>query len=284
MDEQVLIDSRVERPMIFPGMDPWLEDPQLWPGVHHALIIYLRDQLRPRIHPRYIAAVEDRVYVEGPEQRRIAPDVWIQRSRSRQQTRLSESAHASATVLEADEPDVVEVPELEVHEPYLEILDRRSGQRVVTVIEVVSPSNKSPGTGRNLYVRKQQEVLRSSAHIIEIDLLRAGQHVVTVPEWAAREQGEYDYLVCVNRASGIRERFELYRRTMRDRLPTIRVPLADDDPDVPLEIQAAIEQVYEAGNYLDRIDYRSSCQPPLRPEDQEWADKRLAEMRVEEQP
>ena len=62
--------------MIFPGMDPYLENPRLWPGVHHALVVYIRDYLRPLITPRYIAAIEERVYVEGPN-REIIPDVWV---------------------------------------------------------------------------------------------------------------------------------------------------------------------------------------------------------------
>jgi hypothetical protein len=250
-------------PMIFPGMDPYLEDPQLWPGVHSALVVYLRDQLQPLLRPRYVAAIEERVFVEGPD-RQIAPDVWLRRSETAVEARQIEPA-------DADAPVVVQVPELEMHESYIEILDRHSGQSVVTVIGVVSPSNKFPGPGRDRYLAKQREVRKSTAHLVEIDLLRTGHHVVAVPEWVARGRGPYEYLISTNRAGGLRDLFDLYPRRLRERLPRIRIPLADDDPDVPLDLQAAISRVYEAGSYRDRISYQAPCHPPLEGDERAWA-------------
>ena len=136
--------------MIFPGMDPYLEDPALWPGVHAPLIVYIRDQLQPLIEPQYIAAVEERVYLEGPG-REVIPDVWIRRE-------PASSAAIALAEAPSDGPEVLVVPDLEVHESYIEILDRATGQKVVTVIEVVSPTNKAQGAGRDSYVEKQLEV------------------------------------------------------------------------------------------------------------------------------
>jgi Protein of unknown function (DUF4058) len=62
--------------MIFPGMDPYLENPQIWPGLHASLIVYLRDQLQPRLQPRYVAVIGERVYLEGPN-RDFIPDVAL---------------------------------------------------------------------------------------------------------------------------------------------------------------------------------------------------------------
>ncbi len=250
--------------MIFPGMDPYLEDPQLWPGVHSRLIVYLADQMEPFLRPRYVAAIQERVFIEGPD-REVIPDVWLKQAER-------PGGGRQAAIADADEPVVVQVSELEVHESYIEILDLHSGQRVVTVIEVVSPSNKFPGPGRDLYLAKQREVRASTAHLVEIDLLRAGQHVLAVPERVARGRRSYDYLVCVNRARGLRDLFDLYPRRLRERLPRIRIPLADEDPDIPLDLQAALARVHEAGSYRDRINYQSPCQPPLEAEDQTWAD------------
>jgi hypothetical protein len=176
-------------------------------------------------------------------------------------------------VAEIDEAETVELTGIEIDEAYLQILDKQSGQRVVTVIEVVSPSNKTAGSGRESYLKKQQEVISSDVHLVEIDLLRAGQHVLSVPEWAARDRGPYDYLTCVNRAGSLRCRYALYRRRVRDRLPRIGVPLAEPDPDVPLDLQAALSRVYEMGSYRDRINYSVPCQPPLSEEDQSWANE-----------
>jgi len=250
--------------MIFPGMDPYLEDPRGWTGVHNSFIVYLRDQLQPQLRPRYIAAIEDRVFVEGPD-REIIPDDWLRRARPRPDGR-------SVAVMEADEPVWVRGSGLEIHESYVTILDRQSGQEVVTVIEVLSPSNKFAGPGRESYRSKQAEVLASRAHLVEIDLLRAGPHVLAVPELKTQDLGRYDNLVCVNRAEELRGGFELYPRRLRDRLPRVRIPLAGDDPDVVLDVQAVLAQTYEAGSYADRLDYSKACVPPLSPEDQAWAD------------
>src|SRR4051812_30728357 len=108
--------------MIFPGMDPYLENPQLWPGVHAALIVYTHDHLQPQLRPRYLAVIEERVYLEGPD-REIIPDVRVQRHRP--------GAPGPAVALaECDDPVLVRVPTLEVHETYVAILDRQSAQRV----------------------------------------------------------------------------------------------------------------------------------------------------------
>jgi hypothetical protein len=256
--------------MIFPGMDPYLEDPGIWPGVHSRLIVYLADQMLPRLRPRYITSVEERVYVEG-SRRDIAPDVLLMRGRTKRR--------GGAAVLEpeVDAPILVRVPELEIHETYIAILDRKSGLEVVTVIEVVSPSNKFAGPGRDSYLAKQREVRSSPVHLVEIDLLHAGPHVVAVAEWMARGSGNYHSLVCVNRAQGLREEFELYPRGLCERLPRVGIPLAEGDPDVPLDVQAVLEQAYEAGAYRDRLPYDKPCQPPLPPDEQTWAEQRVRE-------
>src|SRR5438128_356227 len=118
--------------LIFPGMDPYLEDPQLWTDFHASFIVYIREHLQPLLRHRYTAAVEQRVFGEGPD-REIIPDVWLRRTKTN---------HGSVAVAEEDAPVLVHVPELEIHETYIAILDRRSGMKVVTVIEVVSPTNK----------------------------------------------------------------------------------------------------------------------------------------------
>jgi hypothetical protein len=259
--------------MIFPGMDPYLEDPAIWPGVHSALVVYLRDHLQPRLRPRYVAAIEERVYIE-PLERQVVPDVSVRRVRVPR--RVGGVAVAVAEP-EVDEPLVLQVDELEVREPYVQILDLQTGQSIVTVIEVVSPSNKASGPGRDSYQKKQRDVLGSTAHLVEIDLLRTGQHVVAAPEWSTRGLAYYDYVVCVNRAYDVRDRCEVYLRGLRERLPRVRIPLAGADPDVALDIQAVVAQVYDAGDYHQRIDYRVPCRPPLRPADQEWADQLIAQ-------
>src|SRR5205823_3186216 len=147
-------------------------------------------QLQPLLEPRYIASVEQRVYVEGPRERR--PDVWIERASAK-------SAGTTAAAIRGDTAIIVEVPELEVKERRVEILDTYQEMTVIAAIEIVSPSNKKSGPGRRSYEEKQEEFLSRDCHLIEIDLIRNGTHVVSVPSWRADELGPYDYLVCVSR-------------------------------------------------------------------------------------
>jgi hypothetical protein len=261
---------------IFPGMDPYLEDPQIWPGVHARLVIYISDHLQPQLRPRYVAAVEERVYVEGPD-RELIPDASVRRTRDG-------TGLGSIAVLEADAPVLVKVPELEVHEPYVTILDLHSNQRIVAVIEVLSPTNKHPGPGQKSYLAKQREVLSSETHLVEIDLLRTGQHVAAVPEWIARGKGPYDSLVSTNRAAGLRDCFELYPRRLQERLPRVRIPLAEGDRDVVLDVQAVLAQTYDAGSYADRLDYAQPCRPALSAEDQTWAEEQIRAARAVQPP
>ncbi len=258
--------------MIFPGMDPYLEHPALCPGVHNTLIVYFAEQLAPLLRPRYAASVEQRVYIEESE-RDVVPDLWITTTRPG----LPQGG-AAAAVAEVDVGQRVEISPVEIREIYIEVLDLQQGKQVVTVLEVVSPANKHPGEGRDLYRKKQQEVLHSGVHLVEIDLLRTGNHVLAIPEWAVREKGPYDYLVSINRATGRRTEYEFFARRLRDRLPKIPVPLAENDREVPLDIRAALEKAYETGAYIDRIDYHEPCQPPLGAEDQAWADQLIREM------
>jgi hypothetical protein len=257
--------------MIFPGMDPYLEGAGLWPGVHSSLIVYIRDRLQPQLRPRYVAAIEERVYVEGLD-REVRPDVSIRQFRP-------ERAAAGVAVLEleSDAPVIVRVAVEPVRETYVSILDLRAGQRVVTILKVVSPSNRFAGPGRESYLAKQREVLWGGVHLVEIDLLRYGPHVVAVPEHLDRPRGDYDTITCVNRAVGLRDAYELYPRRLSERLHRIRVPLAGDDPDVVLDVQAVVTQTYDAGSYRDRIDYHSPCEPPLSDVDRPWAESLIRE-------
>ena len=144
---------------------------------------------------------------------------------------------------------------------------------MVTVIEIVSPANKVSGPGRDSYLSKQQEILCSQAHLVEIDLLRAGPHVLAVPPSLLEGRKSFDYLVCVNRAMPPRLDYELYPHRLREPLPRFGIPLADEDADVALDLQAVVAQVYDVGAYRQRIDYSRSCQPLLSSDDQAWANE-----------
>jgi hypothetical protein len=226
----------------------------------------MANQLQPRLDPRYVASIEERVYIEGP-QRRI-PDIWVQKIRQTQ-------GQVAVVQPEEDTAVVLDVDNLEIHEARIEILDLYNDMRLVALIELVSPTNKAPGPGRKSYVQKQKETLARDCHLVEIDLLRRGRHVLSIPEWRARTLKPYDYVVCINRWPE-RNRYRLYPCRLRERLPQIRVPLADPDPYVPLDIQEALETAYYEGRYMWRVRYEKPCVPRLRRADQKWANERWA--------
>jgi hypothetical protein len=257
--------------MIFPGMDPYLEKPAFWPGVHNRFVVYLADRLTPMLGRRYIATIEARIYYERPDHSNVPDVLLLERAKRRRPTRAPRGD--AVAVAEDDAPVILRVDPIEVSESYIAIHDRESGLKIVTVIELVSPANKGRGQGRGSYLAKQRQVLRSDAHLVEIDLLRKGRHVLAVPEGMLRRQADYDYLISVNRAREDRGEFELYPRGLRQRLPHIRIPLAGNDLDVQPDLQAVLAQTYEAGRYRDLIRYDRPCVPALHPDDQAWADE-----------
>lgn len=253
-------------PSPFPGMDPYLEDPTIWPDVHASLISAIKRQLQPRLVPHYYANIGERLYVEDVRQA-LYPDPTFLKSRA-----ATRREGGTATLM-ADEPPIFAF-DVRHREPYLEIRSARSHE-VVTVLEIISPANKTNrGRGRDEYLEKQNRVLSSQAHLVEIDLLRRGPTVAYVPPGSLRTLERYDYLVSVNRAEA-RDQAEVYHFTVRQRFPRIDVPLRSPDPDVMLDLPAAFGDCYEEGAYYLQIDYRNPPTESLRREDEEWADTLL---------
>ncbi|MBI1987665.1 MAG: DUF4058 family protein [Nitrospinae bacterium] len=262
-------------PSPFPGMNPYLEHPVLWPGVHQGLITYATETLNAILPPRYVASINERLYVVQPE-RDIYPDVVVVEHPSPQRP-MRQGTGETATGVAVDPPWVLTIDSVEMREVFIEILSVADESRVVTVIEVLSPSNKADGSeGRQLYLTKQQEILESQAHLIEVDLLRQGEHTVAVPRGTLLRRGKWDYLVCLHRG-GQGRRYEVWAIPLRQRLPCIGVPLADGDPDVALDLQAVFNRCYDACGYARRLDYRREPRTPLKGDDAEWANALLRE-------
>jgi hypothetical protein len=260
-------------------MDPYLEHPALWPGVHQRLITYIADTLNTVLPPRYMADIGERLYVVQAG-RSIYPDVALFAYPPVQPS--PEPNVVGIAVAASDPPWVLTVKPEEIREVYIEILSVADQSCVVTAIEVLSPSNKIAGSeGRHLYLTKQQELLSSPIHLIEIDLLRDGEHTVAVPRELLLGKGAWDYLVCLHRG-GQRERYEVWGIPLRQRLPRIHVPLQAGDPDVVLDLQAAFNRCYDEGAYARRLDYRGEPPTSLGSEDAQWADALLRERRLRE--
>ncbi len=262
-------------PSPFPGMDPYLEDPVRWPDLHHSLITYIRNALQPQVRPRYHARIGERIYILQPP-RALYPDALLIRRPIREPSPVSAYAQAPQVAVTTEEeegelePIILTLPPVEHREPFIEIV-HAAGEEVVTVIEVLSPANKTPGEGHRLYHRKQQEILNSNAHLVEIDLLVEGLHTVAISEEGKASLPSHRYLVSVNRAPD-KYRFEVYPIPLQRRLPHIRVPLREPDPDVMVDLQAVFTQCYDDGGYEDFIDYRQPPPVALSPEEAAWVD------------
>jgi hypothetical protein len=250
----------------FPGMDPYLE--QHWGDVHHNLISIAQGMLNEQLPRDLRARVQERIVVELPTDERVYyPDIRVV-AHERPGQGGTATAAAGVTL-----PEPLEVPFLEPEtQGFIEIVETLPERRVITVLEILSPSNKYAGTGRELYRQKQRDLLEGCVSLVEIDLLRAGPHVLQLP--LARYPAAYrtPYKVCVHR--GWKACYEIYRLPLREALPPIRVPLRQTDTDIPLDLQALITQVYRHGRY-DDIDYRVPPVPPLDPDDEAWADELL---------
>ena len=167
-------------PSPFPGMDPYLEDREIWSGVHARLIADIQEVLNRSLRPKYVVRVEERVYVsdeEDPGRVLFVPDAQVLLGRKRlKEAPATIATPAPASVITAPRPvEVAELLDEEVRERYLTVA-RVEGRRVVTIIELLSPTNKVPGSrGRRSYLRKRRKTLRSGPQLVELDLLRQGE-------------------------------------------------------------------------------------------------------------
>jgi hypothetical protein len=255
-------------------MDPYLE--RYWGDVHHSLIQYTRDALQPGLPGDLRARVEERVFLETEPTliRLIVPDVHLAEVVQGQRTALAETRVAEAGGVSVAEPLVFEVRTEAVTEGYLEIRERDGG-KVITVVEFLSPANKLGGVGQQKYLEKQEEVLRSDASLVEIDLLRVGRRVLALAQDDIPPAERGHYLACVS-PGWHRSRRELFPMPLRVRLPVLPIPLRQNERPVTLDLQALLEQTYSFGRY-DDIDYRAELDPPLPAEDATWAAQLLHE-------
>jgi hypothetical protein len=212
-------------------MDPYIERPSLWADFHDHLITTIKTQLQPLLRPRYVAMMQDRLYVVRDRQSR-RPDIAVVRSP------VHERAGSATAVLDVDTPVIFEVQREEIREPLIEIIEPAAGNRIITAIEVLSPDNKRPGPGRASYVAKRDQYQAGGANVIEIDLLVEGESTVALTPEQLRSLTPWQYLVSVSRWP-IRE--EMYPIPLASRLPKIAVPLADEVRDIRLDNQYKIK-------------------------------------------
>jgi hypothetical protein len=241
-------------------MNPYLEKEAYWQDFHQTFIPTIRAMLATQVSPHYFVRVEQYVFLHelpGEERRPLGrPDVHLKDIRPGQ--------GASGTVTIAA-PAYGYLPstsvDQEVHS-YLAIRDRE-GHNVITVIDLLSPANKNLGVDRDDYLKKRRAFFLAGVHVVEIDLLRGG------PRLPLSDVPPSDYLVAVSRAEE-RPRVGLWPIQLRERLPKIPVPLRAPDPDVELDLQDALDRVYDSAGYAPLL-YETPPQPPLSEADAQWA-------------
>ncbi|MDZ7363569.1 MAG: DUF4058 family protein [candidate division KSB1 bacterium] len=253
-------------PSPFPGMDPYLEAPHIWEDFHANLATEIQRQLAPGLRPRYIAALiptvtYDEVIVEKTHREKPDVSVW----------QVDEQPWGGEAVAIAPAPLVGHVVLEEPIKMYsVEIREAATGL-LVTAIEILSPVNKRPNhEAFEDYRRKRRDLLRSSVHLMEIDLLRAGQRpplVTPLPE--------APYFVFLHRGDN-RPKVEIWPLRIQEAIPVLPVPLLYPDPDVPLDLGHAIQTIYEVAVYRLRLNYsQPPPKPDLAPEDAAWIEARL---------
>lgn len=247
-------------PSPFPGMNPYLEQSEAWEDFHPSFIVHARDMLSELVGPNYVVKVETRLYLHelSAEARRFLgkADVGAVRTLPR------EPAAPGTAVASVPAPVRLTLPAVEVERHLsLEIRDARD-RRLITVLELLSPSNKS-GADRSDYLGKRFHVLKTDTHLVEIDLRRGGVRPSppVLPACA--------YYVLVSHVED-RPDMSMWPIGLRERLPVVPIPLTAPDPDVPLDLQALLHRVYDAADYGKYI-YAGDPEPTLSAEDAAWA-------------
>ncbi len=269
-------------PSPFPGMDPYLEHSDLFPGLHGDMITYLKEYLQPRLPPHYLARTNERVWMEISN-RSIEPDVEVlaeSRYHPDPQSDLQGDASTATAIAEAPVVITVRGDDEEFRETYLDIFTGEGTERrLVTSVEILSRSNKAWGSeGWFLYRKKQEEMLKSRVHFVEIDLLRWGEHTTAVPYRLLKERvPRFDYHICTHRFDRPHE-FLVLPMLLSSPLPVLSIPLLPGDPPVEVDIPAVFRRCYETGGYERVIDYRAAPPlPALAPDTVAWVEKLLRE-------
>jgi hypothetical protein len=211
-------------------MNPYFERDAVWYSFHQTFLTNLREQMVNRVGKDLLARLEVLRFV-------------------RSMTRENRPVYGNHRFIE-----IRKIGSLEL----------------VTTIELASISNKKPGPDRDLYLRRRKEIMKSSGHLVEIDLLRDGKR-------HAGLRGP-DYHILVSRADKRPEQ-SVTAFKLRDPLPEVAVPLSPFRTDVIINLKSALDRAYDVSGCLLHL-YDSPPEPPLSAKDAAWAMKFVPKQRV----
>lgn len=256
-------------PSPFPGMDPFIEG-SLWQSFHNQYVPALGQSLVPQLGPGYAMDVAQDIYLvrdDGISETR-EPDIAV--VHDRREASASVEASGVAGGVAVLQPMQAQIPFAhERSHRFIEIRDLNSNE-VITVIELLSPTNKIDHKGRQRYEAKRQDLLESGVSLVEVDLLRSGRRLPINPLPA-----QSDYLAVVCRAEEAPEA-RVYAWTIRDQLPDLPVPLRSADADVVLHLQVTFQEVFLRGGFQRRLNYSRPLIPPVSETDHAWMTQILA--------
>jgi hypothetical protein len=247
-------------------MDPYIEAPHLWNDFHISMIVAMRSALNAVLPARYAASADVHVWSVDPDKETSVllgkPDVPITEE-------METNGGVTTRVRHAAAPATLRLRKRRQRtRRYLRIHEARSS-RLVTAIELLSPANKAPGPDRDAYIAKREEYLATGTNLVEIDLLRAGTRP---PLGDNPPESAYYVLACREWEFPLAGFWPI---GVRDPLPEIPVPLAEDVSDAPLPIRRCVDECYDGGRYPLKIEYGEPPTPPLREPDATWASELL---------
>ncbi len=268
---------------VLPGMNPYLEQPSNWQGFHTILVVEMWRMLVPQLDEKYEGRVVETLTIREPPaaERRVRADGAVVLTKADGQATSPRDTAAALTAPTAHAAFFYDTDLVEDLQRSIEIRSV-ADEAVISVIELISPTNKT--TGRSQYAGKRRQLVEGGVNVLQIDLLRAGGNLL--PTHA--DLPEFDYSAMLVRSQTVRqaaggmpysakvEDTDIWTWRLRDATPTLPIPLLPGDADVPLQVQEALDRVTEAGGAPKSI-YRSEPQPPLAPDDREWARGLLVE-------
>ena len=229
----------------FPGMNPYLERSSIWPGFHFLLVVMLAEQAGPLLPDNYRIELGTRHEIAEPFG--TPPDL----------------PSKDAAAIPVRMPREVRVTWLRV--------EAAPSRRVVTIIEVLSPTNKAPGEGRRRYIRKREAILAAGVNLVEIDLLRRWE---PMPLETPPPASDYRILIC---RAWQRPDALLYPFTVRQPIPQFPLPLLPDDPEPEVNLGPIIDGMHHTARYTQVAAYENPPpEPDFPPATRQWIAEQVA--------
>ena len=250
-------------PAMFPGMNPYLEHPDIWPEIHPRFVAALAQLLEKEVSERYSVVIRKRVYRVSGEDSLVVG-----------QSTQDHSSEATTSSTHQPIPTYIAVPQT-IHEDYIEIVDSKIGT-TVTIVETLTPQKKRPGRGRQNYEQRCEAIFGGDTHFVEIDLLRGWEPI------SAYGPSDIDYQVLVSR-SDQRPKAEMYAWQVNNPIPLLTLPISRPQDGegaqncCTVDLKQALDKACAGSHYDFSINYGRDPIPPLRPEAKQWLSNLLIE-------